>query len=215
MYDTPEDTTRPYLEKYARRDPRSSRSRTPTAAARRVRCASGSSTRSRTSIVVTMADGSDDPQQIDQLTHLVERGVVVAAASRYMHGGQQVGGPVLKSTLVARSRASRCTGSHGSERVMRRTRSRRTTPSSSARSASSPTPGFELGIELVAKARRRRLPVAEIPTIWLDRLVGSVELQGSRRGSRATSAGTRFAFGPQITVAATSVGNEERVVVTR
>jgi hypothetical protein len=32
--------------------------------------------------------------------------------------------------------------------------------------------GFELGIELVAKARRYRQPVAEIPTIWLDRAFG-------------------------------------------
>ncbi|MFM8901884.1 MAG: glycosyltransferase family 2 protein, partial [Actinomycetota bacterium] len=32
--------------------------------------------------------------------------------------------------------------------------------------------GFEIGIELVAKARRYRQPVAEIPTIWLDRAVG-------------------------------------------
>ena len=40
--------------------------------------------------------------QIDQLARLVERGVVVAAASRYMHGGQQVGGPGSR----ARSRGS-------------------------------------------------------------------------------------------------------------
>jgi dolichol-phosphate mannosyltransferase len=33
--------------------------------------------------------------------------------------------------------------------------------------------GFEIGIELVAKARRARLPVAEIPTIWLDRSFGA------------------------------------------
>src|SRR5262245_7249707 len=32
--------------------------------------------------VVTMADGSDDPAQIDALVRLVERGVVIAAASR-------------------------------------------------------------------------------------------------------------------------------------
>ena len=49
--------------------------------------------------VVTMADGCDDPRQIDDLTRLIERGVVVAAASRYMPGGQQVGGPVLKASL--------------------------------------------------------------------------------------------------------------------
>ena len=38
--------------------------------------------------------------------------------------------------------------------------------------------GFEIGLELVAKARRHRLPVAELPTIWLDRTDGPVELQG-------------------------------------
>ena len=32
--------------------------------------------------------------------------------------------------------------------------------------------GFELGIELTAKAKRLRMPVAEIPTIWLDRQAG-------------------------------------------
>ena len=50
-------------------------------------------------IVVTMADGSDDPRQIDELAALVERGVAVAAASRYMPGGQQHGGPRLKGLL--------------------------------------------------------------------------------------------------------------------
>ena len=119
-----------------------------------------------------MADGSDDPQQIDQLTHLVERGVVVAAASRYMHGGQQVGGPMLKSTLSRAARACRCTGSRGSAPVMRRTRSRRTTRQFVREVGIESDAGFELGIEMVAKARRRRLPVAEVPTIWLDRLAG-------------------------------------------
>jgi hypothetical protein len=33
--------------------------------------------------------------------------------------------------------------------------------------------GFTLGIELVAKAKERGLPVAEIPTIWLDRAEGT------------------------------------------
>src|SRR5579871_3316393 len=50
-------------------------------------------------VVVTMADGSDDPRLIDDLARLVDRGVVVAAASRHMRGGQQVGAPFLKRTL--------------------------------------------------------------------------------------------------------------------
>ena len=32
--------------------------------------------------------------------------------------------------------------------------------------------GFEMAIELVAKAKRRKLPIAELPTIWLERSVG-------------------------------------------
>ena len=52
--------------------------------------------------VVTMADGCDDSRQIDDLARLVERGVAVAAASRYMAGGQQVGGPLTPEQIRAR-----------------------------------------------------------------------------------------------------------------
>jgi hypothetical protein len=34
-----------------------------------------------------------------------------------------------------------------------------------------------MGIELVAKARRARLPVAEVPTIWIERSWGSSNFQ--------------------------------------
>ena len=37
--------------------------------------------------------------------------------------------------------------------------------------------GFEMGIELVAKARRDRRPVAEIPTIWIERSLGNSNFQ--------------------------------------
>ena len=122
-------------------------------------------------VVVTMADGCDDPRQIDELTRLVERGVVVAAASRYMPGGQQVGGPTLKRFL------SRTAG-----RTLywfARIGTRDATNSFKAYRKAfvdevgiESSDGFEIGLELTAKARRRRLPVAEIPTIWLDREAG-------------------------------------------
>lgn len=122
-------------------------------------------------VVVTMADGCDDPFQIDTLTRLVERGVVVASASRYARGGQQVGGPWLKGFL---SRSAGLT-----LHVFARVGTRDATNSFKAYSRSfvskvgiESDQGFEIGIELVAKARRHRLPVAEIPTIWLDRTFG-------------------------------------------
>ena len=105
--------------------------------------------------VVTMADGCDDPRQIDDLARLVDRGVVVAAASRYMPGGQQVGGPRFKR--MSRGPAAACGCSPGSAPATPPTASRRTTPPSSARWASS-RGGFEIGIELTAKATRLRCP---------------------------------------------------------
>ena len=121
--------------------------------------------------VVTMADGCDDSRQIDDLARLVERGVAVAAASRYTAGGQQVGGPLLKGML------SRTAGR--SLHLFARLGTRDATNSFKAYSTSfvrevgiDSRDGFEIGIELTAKARRLRLPVAEIPTIWLDRPTG-------------------------------------------
>ena len=83
-------------------------------------------------VVVTMADGSDDPRMIDPLARLVERGVVVAAASRYSPGGQQVGGPIVKGAL-SRTAGRTLGTSRGSAPMTRRTVSRPTPPTSCAR----------------------------------------------------------------------------------
>jgi dolichol-phosphate mannosyltransferase len=121
--------------------------------------------------VVTMADGCDDATQISDLVRLVERGVVVAAASRYMAGGQQVGGPIVKGML------SRTAGR--SLKLLVRMGTRDATNSFKAYSTEfvrevgiHSRDSFEIGIELTAKARRLGRPVAEIPTIWLDRQAG-------------------------------------------
>jgi dolichol-phosphate mannosyltransferase len=171
VFDSPDDTTSPWLDKYARSDARV----VPTlnaygpGPARAIRF--GFAQAKADVVVVTMADGCDDPMQIDPLVRLVERGVVVAAASRYMRGGQQIGGPALKSTL------SRLAGL--SLHLFTRVGTRDATNSFKAYSAAfvkevgiESDHGFEVGLELVAKARRRRLRVAELPTIWLERSFG-------------------------------------------
>lgn len=121
--------------------------------------------------VVTMADGCDDASQIAILTRLVERGVAVACASRYAKTGQQVGGPLIKGLM---SKVAGLTLFY-----VARVGTRDATNSFKAYSTNfvrqvgiESDKGFEIGIELVAKARRYRLPVAEIPTIWLDRSFG-------------------------------------------
>jgi dolichol-phosphate mannosyltransferase len=171
VYDSPDDSTAPWVEKYRKSDDRvvpllNTYGRGP---ARAIRYGFHHATADV--VVVTMADGCDDPAQIDDLTRLVERGVAIAAASRYMRGGQQIGGPFLKSTL------SRVAGQ--SLHLLTRVGTRDATNSYKAYSRSfvqevgiESDAGFEVGLELVAKARRRRLPVAELPTIWLERTTG-------------------------------------------
>jgi len=171
VVDSPDDSTLPYVEKYAVRDER------VRAVVNDVRPGPAQAIRfgfehaAADVVVVTMADGCDDPQQIDPLVRLVERGVVIAAASRYSRGGQQVGGPFLKGLL------SRMAGL--SLWLLARVGTRDATNSFKAYDAGfvrevgiSSDAGFEIGIELVAKARRARLPVAELPTIWLERHQG-------------------------------------------
>jgi dolichol-phosphate mannosyltransferase len=171
VYDAADDTTVPYLEKYARTETRlvptlNEYGRGP---ARAIRY--GIDRASADVVVVTMADGSDDPQQIDQLTRLVERGVVVASASRYTKGGQQVGGPWFKGFLSRL--AGRTLFWFGRVGTRDATNSFKAYSTEFVRAVGLDSDsGFEVGIELVAKARRLRLPVAEIPTIWLDRMMG-------------------------------------------
>jgi dolichol-phosphate mannosyltransferase len=176
VFDSVDDTTRPYLEKYARSESRvvptlNTEGKGPGRALRY-----GIEQATSDVVVVTMADGCDDPRQVEELTHLVQRGVVVAAASRYTKGGQQVGGAFVKSTI------SRLAGR--SLHILARVGTRDATNSFKAYDRDfvqavgiESDEGFELGIELVAKARRRRLPVAEIPTIWLERSVPQSNFQ--------------------------------------
>jgi dolichol-phosphate mannosyltransferase len=146
--------------------------------------------------VVTMADGSDDPKQIEPLAFLVERGVVVAAASRYAKGGQQVGGPFTKRIM------SRMAGL--SLYWIGRVGTRDATNSFKAydrdfirKVGVESDTGFELGLEMVAKARRYRQPVAELPTIWLDRTVGASNFQVWSWLPRYLR-WYRYAFGPRL-----------------
>ena len=123
-------------------------------------------------VVVMMADGSDDVRAIQELSNLISRGVAVACASRYMSGGQQIGGPRFKKFLsksagkLVYSLAG--VGTHDPTNSFK-AYSRKMLLEVGIESRS----GFEIGIELVSKAHRLRLPVAEIPTIWLDRTDGS------------------------------------------
>lgn len=198
VVDTEDDTTIPSVAAYAKKERRlryeiNTYGRGPAYAIR-----FGVDQAAAATVVITMADGCDDPRQIDDLVKLVERGVVVAAASRYMPGGQQVGGARLKTFL------SRTAGK--SLHLLTDSGTRDATNSFKAYNRQflrdvgiDSKDGFEIGLELTAKARRLRLPVAEIPTIWLDRTFGQSNFKMSKWIPKYLR-WYRFAFGPQLTV---------------
>lgn len=197
IVDSEDDTTIPVVDEYAQKEPRlrylvNTYGRGPANAIR-----FGIESSAAKTAVVTMADGCDDPRQIDDLARLIERGVAVACASRYMAGGQQVGGPYLKGFL------SKLAGR--SLRLLAHTGTRDATNSFKAYSTEfvrqvgiDSRDGFEIGIELTSKAKRMRLPVAEIPTIWLDRQAGMSNFKVARWIPKYLR-WYRFAFGSRMT----------------
>jgi glycosyltransferase involved in cell wall biosynthesis len=198
VYDSPDDTTVPWIEKCQREDPRvvPVHNRYGKGPARAIRYGFAQATAEV--VVVTMADGCDDPMQIDPLARLVDRGVTIAAASRYARGGRQIGGPFLKSSL------SRLAGI--TLHLLARTGTRDSTNSFKAYSTEfvrsvgiESDGGFEVGLELVAKARRLRLPVAEIPTIWLERTTGQSNFQLGKWLPHYLR-WYFYAFGPKLTL---------------
>ena len=197
IVDSPDDSTAAVVARYAEKEPRlrclvNSYGPGPANAIR-----FGIHAATAPVAVVTMADGCDDPRQIDDLARLVDRGVAVAAASRYMPGGQQVGGPLLKGLM------SKAAGR--SLALFARIGTRDATNSFKAYSTDfvreagiDSRDGFEIGIELTAKARRMRRPVAEIPTIWLDRQAGISHFKLAR-WIPVYLRWYKFAFGPKLT----------------
>ena len=122
-------------------------------------------------ILISMSDGSDEPQVVDRMVALAREGADVVSASRYMKGGRQLGGPFIKRLL---SRTAGLTlhwfagvPTHDPTSNFK-LYSRRFLDSVAIQS----TAGFELALELTVKATLAGRRVAELPTTWRDRTAG-------------------------------------------
>ncbi len=127
-------------------------------------------------VLITMGDGSDNPEDIDPMYQLARQGADVVAGSRYMKGGRQLGGPLLKRTM------SRGAGLSlhwlGGVPVHDATSNFRLYSKRLLNQVTiESTGGFELGIELTVKAYRLGMPLAEVPTTWRDRTAGTSRFQ--------------------------------------
>ena len=122
-------------------------------------------------VLISMADGSDEPHVVDPMVDLAKQGADGVSASRYMKGGRQVGGPPLKRLM---SRAAGLT-LHWFARVPThdptnnfKLYSRRFLEANTIES----TAGFELALELTVKATIQKRRIAEVPPTWRDRTAG-------------------------------------------
>ena len=122
-------------------------------------------------VLISMADGSDEPHVVDPMVELARDGADVVSASRYMRGGRQVGGPPLKRLM---SRTAGLTlhwfagvPTHDPTNNFK-LYSRRFLDTVTIESSA----GFELALELTVKATLAGRRVAEVPTTWRDRTAG-------------------------------------------
>jgi dolichol-phosphate mannosyltransferase len=122
-------------------------------------------------VLVSMADGSDEPEIVDSMVQLARAGADVVAASRYVSGGRQVGGPILKR-LMSRTAGLSLHWLAGvpihDPTNNFKLYSRRFLDSINVES----TAGFELALELSVKATLAGRRLAEVPTTWRDRTAG-------------------------------------------
>ncbi len=121
--------------------------------------------------LVVMGDLSDDLSNVNLMLDKYNQGFKVVCGSRYMKGGRQEGGPLLKRTL------SRLAGVSlnwffrfpvhdvtNNFKLYDKALIDEITIES--------TGGFELAIEITVKAFKKGYPICEIPTTWKDRTAG-------------------------------------------
>ncbi len=130
-------------------------------------------------VVVTMADLSDDLRVVNAMYQKYLEGYDLVCGSRYMRGGKQTGGPLIKRTM------SRVAGV--SLRYLAGIPTHDVTNSFKLYSRSlideiktESTGGFEIGMELVIKAYLAGYKITEVPTSWIDREAGETNFNMRR-----------------------------------
>lgn len=116
-------------------------------------------------VCVMMADLTDDPKVINEMMDKFNQGFDIIAASRYMKGGHQKGGPILKQLLSRGAGLSLhylaglpTHDATNSFKIYSKEFLKKTKIESNG--------GFELGIELTVKGYFNGYKVTEVPTTW-------------------------------------------------
>lgn len=170
IYDLDSDTSLPYIAKLAEHDSRvrAEKNNFGRGVLNALRwgfshCLSGP-------VLVLMGDNSDKLSIIPEMITLWQQGAKIVSPSRYMKGGKQHGGPLLKGLM------SRCAGlslhllgfpasdpTNNFKLYDGEWLSKQTIESIA---------GFEIALELCTKCYEQQEKIAQLPTEWFDRTQG-------------------------------------------
>lgn len=172
VYDFPEDTTLQVAEPLARTEPRLRLVKNDSRGALNA-IKTGFRTAESDAVLLLMVD--DPPSIIEKIDTLVEKfyseNATIAVASRYMRGGEHIGGPWLKGFLSRMAGLSlhyviglpTCDATYAT-RLYRKSFLHSVTMEAEK--------GFEMTLELTLKAYFRGETIVEIPVSWHERIVG-------------------------------------------
>lgn len=171
VYDMDEDTTVEPTRRYAggRTDIRLEKNRHGRGASQAIQ--TGFDLAAGEAVLVTMADLSDDLDAIVPMLERLQSGADLVCGSRYMPGGSQKEGPLLKRTL------SRLAGLSlywtGALPVHDATNSFKLYRTSLLRDLTIESDtGFTIGLEILVKAHLAGRSIAEVPTSYRERTTG-------------------------------------------
>jgi len=176
VYDFDEDTTVPVAKKYQKNDKDLVLHKNTIGRGALNAIRSGFEYVPSGPVLVTMADLSDRLSDVDKMYQMYVEGADLVCGSRYMKGGQQVGGPFLKRTL------SRLAGV--SLYWLRRVPTHDITNNFKLYDKAfldtitiESEGGFEVAMEITVKAFRGGKKIAEVPTVWRDRTAGEARFK--------------------------------------
>ncbi len=122
-------------------------------------------------LLVVMADLSDDLDMVDVMYEHYLRGAELVCGSRYMKGGKQLGGPLLKRFLSRMAGVSlywlKNMPTHdvtNNFKLYDKELINGITIESKG--------GFEIAMEITVKAFKSKKKIIEVPSTWTDRMAG-------------------------------------------
>jgi dolichol-phosphate mannosyltransferase len=130
-------------------------------------------------VLVTMADLSDDLAIVDPMFMKINDGCDIVCGSRYAKGGQHLGGPKFKKTLSRIAGLTlRFLTRIPTHDVSNSFKMYRNSVVNSINIES--RGGFEVGMEILIKSYLKGHKIAEIPSVWRDRVAGKSNFKLSK-----------------------------------